>query len=116
MNYIFGITAKKSTKYNKFVSGSQKKLSGSSNNVKLAYTLSSILSYMTIDNYDAIFVDWTILSKNFNTFEKQLQKINKFIPLIIITDDSEIDSELFVACPSLFRVINQSTAVKIIPE
>jgi len=116
MKYIFGITEKKSTQYKKFVSGSQKKLSGRSNNVKLAYTLSSVLSYMTIDNYDAIFVDWTILSKNFKNFEKQLQKINKFIPLIIITNDSEIDSELFVACPSLFRVINQSTAVKIIPE
>jgi len=116
MKYIFSITNKQSTQYKKFVSGSTKLLNGRSNNVKLAYTPSSILSYMTIDNYDAIFVDWAILSKNFNTFERQLRKINKFVPLIIITNDSEIDSELFVRCPSLFRVINQSSAVKIIPE
>ena len=116
MKYIFSITTKKSTPYKKFVSGSTKLLSSHSNNVKLAYTPSSILSYLTIDNYNAIFVDWVILSKNFNVFERQLRKINKFIPLIVITNDSEIDSELFVPCPSLFRVIKQSSAVKIIPE
>ena len=116
MKYIFSITTKKSTQYKKFVSGSTKLLSSHSNNVKLAYTPSSILSYLTIDNYNAIFVDWVILSKNFNVFDRQLRKINKFIPLIVITNDSEIDSELFVPCPSLFRVINQSSTVKIIPE
>ena len=116
MKYIFSITTKKSTPYKKFVSGSTKLLSSHSNNVKLAYTPSSILSYLTIDNYNAIFVDWVILSKNFNVFERQLRKINKFIPLIVITNDSEIDGELFVPCPSLFRVINQSSTVKIIPE
>ena len=116
MKYIFSITSKKSAQYKKFVSGSTKLLSSHSNNVKLAYTPSSILSYLTIDNYNAIFVDWVILSKNFNVFERQLRKINKFIPLIVITNDSEIDGELFVPCPSLFRVINQSSTVKIIPE
>ncbi len=116
MKYIFSITTKKSTPYKKFVSGSTKLLSSHSNNVKLAYTPSSILSYLTIDNYNAIFVDWVILSKNFNVFDRQLRKINKFIPLIVITNDSEIDGELFVPCPSLFRVINQSSATKIIPE
>jgi DNA-binding NtrC family response regulator len=116
MKYIFSITTKKSTQYKKFVSDSKKLLSARSDNVKLAYSPSSILSYMTIANYNAIFVDWVILSKNFSTFERQLRKINKIVPLILITNDYEIDGELFVPCSSLFRVINQSSAVKNIPE
>ena len=116
MKYIFSSLTKKSTQYKKFVFKTTKLLSSNSNQLKIAYSPNSILSYMAVDNYNAIFVDWAILSNNFATFLRQLRKINKLVPLIIITNDFEIDGELFNQCPSLFRAINQSSAANMIPE
>ncbi len=115
MNYIFGISTERSKEYKNFVSNIYKLLSDRTNKVKQAYTPNSILSYLVIDNYGAIFIDWKILVGEFETFQRQLRKLNSRIPIIIISNDIEIDREIFIACSSLFRVIPQSKAIEKIP-
>ena len=116
MKYIIGITTDRSKEYKTFVSNINKLLSDRTNKVKQAHTPNSILSYLAIDNHDALFVDWRILKGEFDTFRRQLKKLNKNIPLIIISSDTEIDSEMFVPCMSLFRVIQFSKAIENIPK
>jgi transcriptional regulator with PAS, ATPase and Fis domain len=117
MNYIFGITTDRSKEYKNFVTDIHKLLSARSKKVKQAYTPNSILSYLAVDNYsyDAIFIDWKILIGEYDSFCKQLKKLNSSIPLIIISNDLEIDREIFQSCSSLFRVIPQSKAIGNIP-
>ena len=116
MKYIIGITADRSKEYKTFVSNISQLLSDRTNKVKQAHTPNSILSYLAIDNHDALFVDWRILKGEFDTFRRQLKKLNKNIPLIIISSDTEIDREMFVPCMSLFRVIPLSRATEDIPK
>ena len=110
MKFIFGITTDRSKEYKVFVSNISQLLSDRSNKVKQAHTPNSILSYLAIDNHDALFVDWRILKGEFDAFIKQLKKLNKHIPLIVISSDTEIDREIFVPCTALFRVIPFSRA------
>ena len=84
MKYIFGITTDRSVEYKAFVSNISELLSDRSNKVKQAHTPNSVLSYLAIDNHDAIFIDWAILKGEFDTFLKQLRKLNKIIPLLLL--------------------------------
>ena len=110
MKYIFGITTDRSKEYKNFVSDISKLLSNHSNKVKQVHAPNSILSYLAIDNYDAIIIDWTILEGEFDTFQRQLKKLNNIIPLVIISSDTGINREIFIPCTSLFRVIQYSNA------
>ncbi len=112
MKYIIGITTDRSKEYKNFVSDISESLSDRSNTVRQAHTPNSILSYLAIGSHDALFIDWAILKGEFDTFRRQLKKLNKTIPLIIISSDSEIDSEIFVSCMSLFRVIQFSKVIE----
>ncbi|MEE8341131.1 MAG: sigma-54 dependent transcriptional regulator [Candidatus Neomarinimicrobiota bacterium] len=110
MKYIFGITTDRSKEYKNFVSDINKLLSDRSNKVKLVHAPNSILSYLAIDKYDAIIIDWTIMEGEFDSFQRQLKKLNNIIPLVIISSDSGISREVFNPCISLFRVIPYSNA------
>ena len=116
MNFIIGITTDHSKEYKIFVSDLLELLSNKSNKVKQAYTPNSILSYVAVDNYDAIFIDWNILISEFDKFTRQLWKLNSKIPIIIISNDKEIDREIFISCASLFRVIRRSRAIEKTPK
>ena len=116
MNFIIGITTDRSKEYKNFVSDLLELLSNKSNKVQQAYTPNSILSYVAVDNYDAIFIDWNILISEFDKFTRQLWKLNSKIPIIIISNDKEIDREIFISCASLFRVIRRSKAIEKTPK
>jgi len=115
MKYIIGITTDRSKEYRIFVSGVNVLLSDRSNKVKQAHTPNSILSYLAIDNYDAIFIDWSMLKGEYDAFQRQLKKLNIITPIIIISSDTEIDREIFTPSMSLFRVIPFSSVTKNIP-
>ncbi|MEE8478996.1 MAG: hypothetical protein V3S42_03210, partial [Candidatus Neomarinimicrobiota bacterium] len=100
MKYIFGITTDRSKEYKNFVSDINKLLSDRSNKVKLVHAPNSILSYLAIDKYDAIIIDWTIMEGEFDSFQRQLKKLNNIIPLVIISSDSGISREVFNPCIS----------------
>jgi transcriptional regulator with PAS, ATPase and Fis domain len=110
MKYIFGIRTDRSKEYKNFVSDISKLLSEGTSKVKLVHAPNSILSYLAIDNYDAIIADWTMLEGEFDTFQRQLKKLNNIVPLVIISSDTGINSEIFIPCDSLFRVIPYSNA------
>ena len=116
MKYIFGITTDRSKEYKNFISDISILLSDRSNKVKRAHSPNSILSYLAIDDYDTIFVDWEILIGNFDTFLRQLKKLNNIIPLVIISSDTEINCEILIPCTSLFRVIPYSKTKERIPQ
>ncbi len=116
MKYILGITTDRSKEYRNFVSEVNKLLSNNSNKVMQASTSNSILSYLAIDSYDAIFVDWATLAGEFDAFNKQLLKLNAIVPVIVISSDADISREMFTPCSSLFRVIPFSKAIENIPK
>lgn len=116
MKYILGITTDRSKEYRNLVSDVNKLLSDNASKVIQASTPNSILSYLAIDSYDAIFVDWTMLVGEFDAFNRQLFKLNAIVPVIIISNDTEISREMFTHCSSLFRVIPISKAIDKIPK
>ncbi len=116
MKYILGITTDRSQEYKNFVSDVNNILSDNSNKVMQASTPNSILSYLAIDKYDAIFVDWSMLAGEFDVFNRQLLKLNDIVPVIIISNDTEISRELFTACKSLFRIVPFSKTIDKIPN
>ncbi len=116
MQYLLGITSSKTVENKKFISDVAEVLSKKTTNITKAHTYSSILSYVAVDKYDAIWIDWQLLVNNYSDFHKRLLRINKQIPVIIISEDNQISGELCMNSDLLFAVIPQSEILNRIPE
>ncbi|NHZ86737.1 MAG: AAA domain-containing protein, partial [Planctomycetia bacterium] len=116
MQYLLGITSSKTVENKKFISDITEVLSKKTTNITKAHTYSSILSYVAVDKYDAIWIDWQLLVNNYSDFHKRLLRINKQIPVIIISEDNQISGELCMNSELLFAVIPQSEILNKIPE
>ena len=115
MQYLFGINSSKTTENNKFISDVTEKLSKKPTDVTIGRTYTSILSYVAVDKYDAIWIDWQILANNYSDFHKRLLSINKQIPVIIFSEDNQISGELCVDSELLFAIIPKSEMLNKIP-
>lgn len=116
MQYLLGITSSKTVENKKFISDVTEVLSKKTTNITKGHTYSSILSYVAVDKYDAIWVDWQILVNNYSDFHKRLLRINKQIPVIIFSEDNQISGELCTNSELLFAVIPKSEIPNRIPE
>jgi len=104
MKYLLGISSKKSEENQRFVDDITAILTNKTNLINKGQSFSAILSYVAVDNYDVIFIDWEILDGSFDEFIKRLLKINKKIPIVIFTNDDQISGELCAPCELLFRI------------
>ena len=116
MQYLLGITPSKTVENKKFISDVTRLLSKKTTNITIGRTYSSILSYMAVDKYDAIWVDWQILVNNYPDFHKRLFRLNKQIPVIIFSENNQISGELCTNSELLFAIIPKSEALNKIPE
>ncbi|MEE8340684.1 MAG: sigma-54 dependent transcriptional regulator [Candidatus Neomarinimicrobiota bacterium] len=116
MQFLLGIQDTKTQENKKFVSDITSALSKTTTNITKGHSYSSMLSYAAVDKYDAIWLDWQILVNNFSDFCKRLFRINKQIPIIIFSEDSQISGELCTNSDLLFAVIPRNTAQENIPK
>ena len=71
MQFLLGIASSKSAENKKFISDVTNVLSKKTTNITQARSFSSILSYVAVDKYDAIWIDWEILVNNYSDFQKR---------------------------------------------
>ena len=116
MQYLLGITPSKSAENKKFISAVTNILTKKTKNITRGRSFSSILSYVAVDKYDAIWIDWDLLDNNYSDFHKRLVRINKHIPVIVFSEDDKISGELCSENKVLFAVIPKSEIVDKIPE
>jgi len=116
MKYLLGISSKKSEENQRFVDDITAILTNKTNLINKGQSFSAILSYVAVDNYDVIFIDWEILDGSFDEFIKRLLKINKKIPIVIFTNDDQISGELCAPCELLFAVISKNETLGKVPE
>lgn len=105
MKFLLGISSSKSAENTNFVNDINSVLNGKSDSVTTGGTFATILSYVAVERYDAIFLDWQLLEGSFDEFHKRLIKINDKIPLIIYTDDKNISGELCKPCDQIFSIL-----------
>ena len=65
----------------------------------------SALSYVAVDSYSAIWMDWSLLKNNYFDFHNKLYKLTKQIPLIIFTSNSKIDCKISMSMELLFSIV-----------
>ncbi|MCH7733460.1 MAG: hypothetical protein IIB44_13295, partial [Candidatus Marinimicrobia bacterium] len=65
----------------------------------------SALSYVAVDSYSAIWMDWSLLKNNYFDFHNKLYKLTKQIPLIIFTSNSKIDCKISMSMELLFAIV-----------
>jgi len=116
MQFLLGIASSKSVENKKFISDVTNVLSKKTTNITQGHSFSSILSYVAVDKYDAIWIDWEILESNYSDFQKRLVRINKHIPVIIFSEDDKISGELCSENKVLFAVISKGEIDTKIPE
>jgi len=116
MQFLLGITSSKSAENKKFISDVTNSLTKKTKNITRGRSYSSILSYVAVDKYDAIWIDWDLLDNNYSDFHKRLVRINKHIPVIVFSEDDKISGELCFENKVLFTVIPKSEIIDKIPK
>jgi len=116
MQFLLGIASSKSAEYKKFISDVTGALSKKTSNITQGRSFSSILSYVAVDKYDAIWIDWEILANNYSDFHKRLVNINHHIPVIIFSENDKISGELCIESKNLFAIISKGEVENEIPE
>lgn len=116
MNYLLGISSIKSEENKKFINDLNSLLSNKSDSITKGQSFATLLSYIAVENYDAILIDWELLDGSFEEFIKRLSRINKNIPLLIYTDDKKISGELCIGCDPLFTIIPKGETKEKTPE
>lgn len=68
MQFLLGITPSKTAENKRFISAVTEVISKKAANITKGRTYSSILSYVAVDKYDAIWIDWNLLINNYSDF------------------------------------------------
>lgn len=75
------------------------------------YTLTgnwvSAINYMTVERYDAFWLDFDVIKKDFDQFHKEIQKIKSSLPIILFHKEVIIPDLLFRIKSMLFSVISK---------
>ena len=116
MKYLLGISPSKTADNKGFISDLTTLLTNKSDVVTKGQSFTTLLSYLAVEEYDAILIDWELLDGSFEEFNKRLNRVNKNIPLIIYTDDKQISGELCTVCDPLFTIMPKSEALVRTPE
>ena len=115
MQFLLGITESKTLENKEFISDVTKALSKKTTNITKGHSYLSMLSYVAVDKYDAIWVDWQILVNNYADFHKRLLRINKHIPVIIFSEDNQISGEICTNSELLYAIIPKCEVLNKIP-
>lgn len=71
----------------------------------LAYNWISTLNFIAINNYSAVFVEWSMIRDVYSSFLEKLTQLNPWLPLIILSGDTTLEDGLFVPNQHLFALM-----------
>jgi len=94
MKHLIGVPGKKSKEDYMLSSKLNDLLTPVSKEITQAKTANSLLSYIAIENYDAIWIKWSMIEDYYIRFHDRYKKLNKFIPIVIIIEDDNISGAL----------------------
>ncbi len=76
------------------------------------YTLTgnwvSAINYMTIEHYDALWLDWVVVKRESEYFFKEILKIKSVPPIVLLHGETIIPNLFFRLCSMLFAVIQKT--------
>ncbi|MFQ6612734.1 MAG: sigma-54 interaction domain-containing protein [Fidelibacterota bacterium] len=75
----------------------------------------SALSFAAVHEYDAIWMDWILVQKDYSTFYNKLGRMHPTLPLIIVSHSSEIDAQLCEQNRILFAVLHKDQFAAKVP-
>ena len=77
MKYLFGISSSKAADNKEFIDETTKVLGGKTDSITKGQTFATLLSYVAVDKYDAMLIDWELLDGSYEEFKKRLSRIDK---------------------------------------
>jgi len=76
----------------------------------------SALDYTAVESYSAIWIEWKVIKEFYENFHRRLHRRRPHTPLIIITEDKIIDSQLCFRNNLVFSVVKQKDIIANIPD
>ncbi len=116
MHYLIGYTGGIKGEEVQFNSELNLLLKPSATKITEAHSLNSLLSYLAVDHYDAIWVRWSLLERYYLIFHDKLEVLKKKIPLIILYGYNQIPGELCLKNDMVFSLIRENAMEEIIPS
>ncbi len=105
MNYIITIDRTNAALKKKFRSSIDLSTS-KKNNITFTDNLISALSYAAINPTSSLWIDWKVLIIHFVDFYSELEKINKWIPIILIVNDDILLWDIFSKTNQIFALMD----------
>ncbi|MCH8011325.1 MAG: sigma-54-dependent Fis family transcriptional regulator [Candidatus Marinimicrobia bacterium] len=105
MKFLIGVDSSNKEGKKLLLNELQAGVKDTSKDILVVYDWISTLSYVAIDNYSAIWMDWSLIKRNYSDFHRRLYKLRKQIPLIIFTSDSKIDCQISISMQLLFSIV-----------
>ncbi|NQU67246.1 MAG: sigma-54-dependent Fis family transcriptional regulator [Candidatus Marinimicrobia bacterium] len=115
MRYLLGLIGKNNKDEIQFHSCLKALLKASASEITEAHSASSVLSYLAIDDYDAIWIRWPLLKNLYTNFCHRLEVINKKVPLIIMYNDKQISGEICLGNNMVFSLIHEKQLKETVP-
>ena len=116
MKNLIGTPGKKSMEDYRLSSKLIELLEPVSVEITQAKSANSLLSYIAIEDYDAIWIKWSMIKDYYIRFHDRYKKLNKFIPIIIIIDSDTIDGALCQKNDYIFSIIIESELDSVFPD
>jgi len=116
MRFILGCQQPKNDANKLFIKDISSAISSKASNLTVANSFTSVLAYGAIEDFSAIWIDWSLVKNNYRQFYNRLLKINKHIPIILYLNQEEINLEIIDNNASLFEVVRKSELLNRIPK
>ncbi|MFQ6605959.1 MAG: sigma-54 interaction domain-containing protein [Fidelibacterota bacterium] len=113
MNFLIITPDKKSKGTNSFTIELRDYLQSVASSITMARDTIAGMSYVAVEKYDAIWVDWDLLKQGtYAKFARHLRKHFPQLPVIIVINDQVIDVEIAKYMSQVFSIINRNAAVE----
>ena len=80
-------------------------LMDSARDVTFTHDWVSTLEYSAIEDFSAVWMHWDIVKDYYSKFYHKLSRLNKYVPLIILSDGPRIDAQMCAHNNLLFSVV-----------
>ncbi len=107
MYYLVGLSQKYLRTETAFTRKFLKSIQDFSRDYTTTNDFTSLLSYIAIEEYSAIWVDWELIKGNSEKFVSRIQRLNAAVPVIIIVDGPMLDGQLLKLAKNLFTIVRK---------
>ncbi len=117
MNFLIITPNRKAQGTNSFPVELRDYLRDTGANITIARDTVAGMSYVAVEKYDAIWVDWDLLKEGtYPKFARHLRKHSPHLPVVIVTKEKFISVEIAKYLSQVFSIINSDSAVAMAKE